>query len=518
MTSILAASKLKTMNFALIALVLTGSLFAQTPTPRPATLNERLKPLATVPAERKFPTLLDPVTDVVMTLTGSNAESIRGVARVLAKNAPTVKLWVFFPESFDPLNPKQKPRVAKTLADLQKDLKKEAAGVHVEYQTHPYLQYPNPQDLGQFFWYLEQKTWRTGFVDFHRGGRELKTEIWPLENAKIFKAELPLEEPLLLVDRLKTNFGAEILRLPVPARDFGDAIAANHGGNAVLLPGKILVVGASLAEAPRAMLAQWTGAHALTVATRFLQQPLLSQAYAFVPATGPCGYALVVASPLEGLQVRQKESFKKGDLDERILETVFYFAKNPNLNADGVWKVEDFELTRAPRTYRERETGDDFVGQPRFFDFVVQKTLQAEAEIQTSARELRAALKARKLCADLPVLRVPVIAFVADENEYFDGENGVGADGRAQMLSPTTNLVSVGPDVLMGDFQNSPEPYRKELRERTQKALETGGVPRERQHFLPSEFYNESLGSLGGGLLLLRRPAEIPTEAPARSQ
>lgn len=505
------------MKILLALLLWTASFFAGASAPaptgakaaRPPGLAERLRPLAELPASRRFPHLLDPATDVVMTLSATNAPSILGVAKVLEKSAVT--LWVLYPESFDPLTGAQKPRVARALADLQKDLKAAAPKLRVEYQGHPYLQYPNPQDLGTFFWYAEKDVWRAGFADFNRGGRPLKAESWPLESARIFKAELPLEEPLLLVDRLKTIFHAELLRLPAPARDFDESLAANHGGNAALLPGGVLVTGASMPEAPRAELARWTGAAAHTLATGFLQQPLLSQAYAFVPAAGPCGYALVVASPLAGLELRRGEAFRKRDLDERLLETVFYFAKKADaLKAEGPWRLEDFDLGRTPRAYRGEEAGEEFAGQTRYFDFVVQKTLRAEDEIQRAARGLADALKSRKACAQLTRIPVPVIAFFADEDEYFEGENGVGVEGRAQLLSPTPNLAVVGAEVLMGDFENSPEIYRKELRERTQKALEAGGVPRDRQHFIPSGFYNEGLGSLGGGLLVRRRPADLP--------
>lgn len=484
------------------------------PEPSVISLRERLKPLAALPKHRRFPTLRDPVTDLVTTLTISNSESLLELARVLGSRAPQVKMWVLTPESFDPLNAGAKSKVPAAVAALKKRWPK---NVNVEWSPHPYLQYSTPQDLGIFFWHAEKPgIWKPGFLDFNRAGRELIRESWPLDARRIFASELPLEEPLLLVDRMKSLFHADLLRLPAAPRGFDETSVANHAGNVALIPDAGAVAGSSLPAAARAELQKLTGFETETLDTEFLQDPLLSQAYALIPTASPCGFSLLAASPLGGLQVRRGEAFRKTDLDERILETVFYFAKSNQLKADGEWRPEDFDLTREPRTYQTRQISDEYVGQPRYFDFLVRRTLQAESAIRKSARAFAQSLKTKKICPDLRTVYVPVIAFVVDENEYFENENGVGTESRLQFLSPTPNLVSVGQDLIMGDFQNSPAGLREELKERTQKALEAVGVPRERQHFITSDFYNEGLGSIGGGVLVVRRPADLTVETPTK--
>lgn len=510
----------------LFAFFVLGSLyspaFADKPV-LPPTIFERLKPMEKAPAKIVFPSVLDPVQDVIVTMTATNSNSILELAQVMAKIQSKARLVVLTPESFDPLVGKQKSRVDQLQKLLQRDLGKAVAQqIPIEFHAMPYLQYSWPQDLGKFFYFqdAESKKWRLGFFDLNRGNRNLKSERWPVDSKQLFKDELPLEEPQLVVDRLKSLLKFEILRLPNITREFADELSVNHGANVEIAPGGFAIVGTSAPPEMRAPLEQGTGHPALQLETGFSQSGLLNVNYALVPSGTPCGISLLVASPLLGLQARQNESSTAAEikLKEFYAETLFYFAKSAKIKIDASMRSADFDLHREARRYVDREASETFVGQIRYLDFVVLKTLKAEAEIEKSVAIAQSYFKTQKICGSLAVIRVPVLAQVVEPGEYFEDENGVGTDSRLQYYSPITNLLVIDGHLIMGDFKNTPGNRGSELKTMTQKALTEGRVPRDRQHFISSDFYNEGLGSIGSAALIRRRPVTIPPESPAKSE
>lgn len=476
----------------------------------PPSLAQRLNVMKEKPKKILFTTNLDPATDLIMTLTQLNSDSILDLAHVLASLPSEVTLHIFYPQSFDALAARQMPKVSGVLERLKKDLKKIPRALEkTQFHPHVYLQYSWIQDVGEPFWFQgpEQATWRRGFLDLNRGNRPLAGESWPLDSKTILARGLPVEEPLLLVDALKTVFSFELLRLPLVPVQFDTETLGNQGGNLEILPGRFPLVGPAAPTAMRTLLDSLSGKKSLVFSSRQIQPAFTDQLFAIVPSATTCGFSLAVASPLSGLVTQRGLSVRRTHLEESVAESLFFFAKNSELKLDARVQLKDFNPQREPRRYRESEANEDLAGQMRVLDLMVQKVLQAEAEIIKAATLVQSTLKNEKVCADLELISLPVVAVMPSDADAEAGEEP--EDFALQFYTPISGLVVLGAHLILGDFENSPAATRKELKTWTLDALEKGKIKAEHIHFVRAGFYGEGMGSIHSGTLVLRRPSEI---------
>lgn len=511
--------------------VVTSPPTLPTPPPPMGPTAQALEPMKEKPAKFLFTSNLDMAKDVFISLTADNGESVVDLAKALAvinknQNHPT-RLVVLFPESFGPLAMKQKPQVFDQVQKLKRDLKRAKLPVSlVEFQPHKYLQYSWLQDLGEFFWYqkAESKTWDLGFLDVNRGNRPLRQEEWPLDSKTIFKNELPLEEPLLLVHALKQFLNFEILRLPPIKRGLEFESLGNQGGNLEILPGGIPLLGDGAPSELVKFVEEVSGKKPVSVPVRFLQVPQVDQVFSIIPSSHSCGFSLLAASPLWGAQIQKSERFKKSKQDERMAETLFFFAKSSDVNLDKRLSTADFDMSREPRKYRPEDLGEDFPEMSRYFDVMVRRTLLAQADIEAGVAAIRSRLKTEKLCDNLDVIEVPVLASFPGMEDYFEPD---ATDESPPMVfqTATPNLLVINGNLIMANFDQSPARYASILRQQTLKQLEAAKISAKQVHFVRAGSYVDGTGSIHSGTLVLRVPDEVngkltpsPVAAPTPSE
>lgn len=519
----------KILFWSITILGLSAHAKIATPTPAVATVARYARGTLAMkqkPFQIVLPSNLDPVTDVLTTLTLNNAETVTDLAKIISDmnkvRSTAITFTVFFPESFVGLAPNQKPQVLVQVERIKKELKKQLSSIDfIQFKPHPYLQYSWIQDIGEPVWIRqsEKSNWTQALLDINRGNRPLVTENWPLEAKAILKAELPQEEPLLIGFAIGETFDFSFLRVPASPKNESFEKLENHGGDLEVLPGGTPVIGSQATAEIRTFIEEQTKKSALVVPTGFLQSTQVDQLFAIVPSRQKCGFSLVAASPLAGLLIQKDESFRKSHLTEQMTETLFFFAKSPAVKLETA-KLKDFELTREPRKYRQSEIHDEFVDTNRYIDFIVQKSLAAQSEVEKGIALIRERLKAQKVCENVEVIEVPVIAAVPGQTDYFDSVTEGLEESAIHFLTPTPNLVVLDQQLVLANFSNSPSKFRAALQEQTLKAFEAAKIPRQNVHFIRAQSYNEEMGSVHSATLVLRKPdilvpiAVLPSVTP----
>lgn len=460
----------------------------------------------------RFESALAPPNELILSFSKSNANSLLDLGRMIVdqnKRGKKIQLSIFVPESFEPLGDRNKSQVPRELENFKKELAKKdkVFAEQVKYRNYSYLQFPWVRDLGESYWRKkEDKTWMRGFLDLNPGNRAPapSSKKWPLDSKSIFKGNLPLEEPQFLRQSLKAAYDWELSQLPVVKQDLEFETLGNRGSNMIVLPDGSLVLGSSAPAEMKALLEKLSGKKTLVLPTGFLQVKDVSQLFALLPAQNSCGFALAKADLLWGLELKKNEH----TTSESLEESLFYFAKKDAAKSGSPLGLKAFEAQRDPRRYGGTDTLENHAGEVRYYDYVVQKSLDAQTQIDAGAESLALYMKDNKICASLETLPLPVLPAFPEIADYLESLGESFENDSFSLSTPSPALLVLGEEIVMSDFSNSPEKYRATLKDLTLKQFAKLGLKDSQVHFIRPPYDSEGVGSLLSATLVLRSLTE----------
>ncbi|ODS51059.1 MAG: hypothetical protein ABS42_00425 [Bdellovibrio sp. SCN 50-8] len=434
--------------------------------------NEQTHPPET---EKWFPSQIAPVQEIAVTLSSTNFEMIRDLAAVLAeknKKEPSkaIQLRVFYPESFEPLADQMKSTSATELENLKKSIEQKTDknfADQVKYHAFNYLQFPWINDLGESFWIREkegkdkkaERPWKRSFVDLNPGNRRAPASSkskWPLDSKAIFESSLPLEEPQFLRDSLRTVYQWESTQLPVVVQDIEFSSLGNRGSNLIILPEGTALVGSSAPSEMKTLLETLTGKKVLVADTEFMDTKNISYLFNVVPSNNPCGYTL--------------------------------------LKTDVVWGAELAKLGHHKNSHKNN----------KYSAFVNEKIKSSQKQIDAGAEMLAKHLKETKACENLATITLPVLPVVPDFEEYTEAMREDYELPGLRLSTPSTAFLNLNGSLVLSNFAESPQKFRKNLRELTLKQLEKAGYSSGQIHFIQPPGEDENAGGLRNAALVLR--------------